>query len=83
MLKPRAQRLRAATRRPYRWRAWGRLLARLADGLRAAIAEESAQAERAAARAEEQARFARLPDPPHLQYGELKYGEGMHDYFRS
>jgi predicted nuclease with RNAse H fold len=46
-----------------------------------AIETEHARASRRAEQNEERTLLDQLPDPPHLEIGEVKYGEGMHDYF--
>jgi hypothetical protein len=55
------------------------------QGLRAAIlgaiATERARAENESAREAEKEILDLLPDPPHLETGEVKYGTGLHDYF--
>jgi len=56
-----------------------RVLRRLRSALVFAIQHETEREDQV----EDQAEFAdsHLPEPPHLEPGELKYGNGMHDYF--
>ena len=58
--------------------AFFRILNRLRNALAYAIEHEAKREVQDADKAE----FAdHLPEPPHLEPGELKYGNGMHDYF--
>ena len=56
-------------------------LARLRRAIAAAIREETAQAAEEAVEDGQRDRLDELPDPPHLEPGEVKYGNGLHDYF--
>ncbi len=49
--------------------------------LLAAFQEENARVTKRAAEIEDKDLIEHLPDPPHLDYGEVKYGTGVHDYF--
>jgi hypothetical protein len=59
--------------------AFCRVLVRLRNALAYAIQHETEREDQDAYKTE----FAdhHLPEPPHLEPGELKYGNGMHDYF--
>jgi len=63
----------------------GRLLRRLGVRFRAALLsafqEENARGAARAAEDGDRDPIYELPDPPHLEYGAVKYGQGMHDYF--
>jgi len=57
-----------------------RFFARVPAALLATFQEENTRATKEAENDGED-RSEHLPDPPHLDYGEVKYGQGMHDYF--
>lgn len=58
-----------------------RLLSRLREALLAAIHEESTRATEESTRRDELDLFEKLPDPPHLSYGEVRYFGGKLRYF--
>ena len=62
-------------------RGFLRFLARLRRAIVAAIREESARAAEEAARDDQRDLFDRLPDPPHLSYGEVRHYGGKLRYF--
>jgi hypothetical protein len=60
-----------------------RLMTRLRTAIFAAVREENARAADDAARDEDKDLFDQLPDPPHLEYGEVRYRNGRFNYFDS
>ena len=58
-----------------------RLLDRLRRALVAAVEDEAVRKDSTLATATDECVISDLPDPPHLEPGDLKFGNGMHDYF--
>jgi len=58
-----------------------RLFARFRRALLAAIHDETARATEESTRRDERDLFEKLPDPPHLSYGEVRYFGGKLRYF--
>ena len=56
-------------------------LARVPAALLAAFQDENTRATKKAVEDEDKDIFERLPDPPHLHYGEVKYTDGKYRYF--
>jgi hypothetical protein len=69
------------TSRSHLGKGFLRLLSKVRLSVLSAIEDESARAAAVASQDVDKNMFDNLPEPPHLEPGELKCGNGMHDYF--